>query len=50
MIHKVELGNNNYLNFGSYEEMKKLAKDIKGLLCPITKGKYLDNNSNKIYF
>jgi hypothetical protein len=31
------------LNFGAYQEMKDLAKNVKGLLCPITKGQYLDN-------
>tara|TARA_Y100000004_G_scaffold42537_1_gene46511 strand:+ start:1553 stop:2290 length:738 start_codon:yes stop_codon:yes gene_type:complete len=38
----IEIDGNRYLNFGSYEAMKKLAKKSRGLLCPITKGTYLD--------
>ncbi len=39
----IEIEGKRYLNFGTYNAMKKLAKDSKGLLCPITKGKELNN-------
>ena len=38
----IEIEGKRYLNFGSYQAMKKLAKKSKGLLCPITKGKELN--------
>ena len=37
----IEVSGKRFLNFGSYESMKNLAKKSKGLLCPITKGKHL---------
>ena len=39
----IEIEGKRYLNFGTYNAMKKLAKKSKGLLCPITKGKELNN-------
>ena len=38
----VKVEDKEVLNFGSYDAMRELAKSVKGLLCPITKGKHLD--------
>ena len=38
----IEIDGKRFLNFGSYQAMKKLSKDSKGLLCPITKGVHLN--------
>ena len=43
----IRYNNENYLNYGTYEDMKKLSKNIKGLLCPITKGQHLNNDKLK---
>ena len=39
----IHLDNNTkILNYGSYNALKPIAKKIKGLICPITKGQHLD--------
>lgn len=43
----ISYDNKKYLNYGSYDSMKKLAKNVKGLLCPITKGNHLKNDKLK---
>lgn len=43
----IEFDGKKYMNFGTYESMKKLAKNVKGLLCPITKGNHLKNDKLK---
>ena len=35
------------LNYGSYENLKPIAKSIKGLICPITKGAATNNQKLK---
>ena len=43
----IKYNDKKYLNYGSYESMKNLAKNVKGLLCPITKGNHLKNDKLK---
>ena len=38
----IEIEGQRFLNFGTYKAMQKLAKKSRGLLCPITKGTYLN--------
>ena len=38
----IEIDGQRFLNFGTYKAMQKLAKKSRGLLCPITKGTYLN--------
>ena len=35
------------LNYGTYESLKPIAKSIKGLICPITKGAATNNQKLK---
>ena len=35
------------LNYGTYESLKPIAKSIKGLICPITKGQATNNQKLK---
>tara|TARA_Y100001973_G_C5201886_1_gene338442 strand:+ start:320 stop:1027 length:708 start_codon:yes stop_codon:yes gene_type:complete len=35
------------LNYGSYEALKPIAKNIRGLICPITKGQATNNDRLK---
>ena len=39
--------NTNYLNYGTYENMKELRNKISGLMCPPSKGAYLKNEQLK---
>ena len=43
----IEYDNKRILNYGSYENLKPVAKKIRGLICPITKGTYLNNDKLK---
>ena len=43
----IEYDNKRILNYGSYENLKPVAKKIRGLICPITKGNYLNNDKLK---
>ena len=38
----IDYNNKKVLNYGQYAPMKKIAKSVKGLLCPISKGNHLN--------
>jgi len=43
----IKYKNTNYLNYGTYEDMKNLRNKISGLMCPPSKGAYLKNEQLK---
>ena len=43
----IEYDNKRILNYGSYENLKPVAKKIRGLICPITKGAATNNDKLK---
>jgi len=43
----IDYNGKKILNYGSYENLKPIAKSIKGLICPITKGAATNNQKLK---
>ena len=43
----VTIENKNYLNYGSYENIKKMRSKLKGIICPVTIGKEIDCSTCK---
>ena len=43
----IDYNGKKLLNYGTYESLKPIAKSIKGLICPITKGQATNNQKLK---
>ena len=43
----IDYNGKKILNYGTYESLKPIAKSIKGLICPITKGQATNNQKLK---